>query len=233
MSKVQRLRVTFACHEPQRYLTHLDLMRTWERVLRRAAVPVAYSEGFSPRPRIALAAPLAVGVTSEAEILDIFLSERIPLPAFQEAVSPQLPRGLCLLHVEEAPVGQPSLQSRLRWAEYEVDVQDPRSLPALQQAARDLLERETLPWEHARDDKVRHYDLRALIFEARVAPLGDGRARLCLRLRADERGAGRPEQVAAALGVAAPPLRIHRTRLGIEPRSLARAAYRAAGRPVD
>ena len=58
--KVQRLRVTFTRGEQVKYITHLDLMRFWERALRRAEIPVAYSEGFSPHPQLALAAPLAV-----------------------------------------------------------------------------------------------------------------------------------------------------------------------------
>ena len=58
-----------------KYITHLDMMRFWERALRRADVPLAYSEGFSPHAQISLAAPLAVGTTSEAELMDVFLAE--------------------------------------------------------------------------------------------------------------------------------------------------------------
>lgn len=55
--KVQRLRITFARGDEMKYITHLDMMRFWERALRRAGLPVAYSEGFSPHPQIAIAAP--------------------------------------------------------------------------------------------------------------------------------------------------------------------------------
>ena len=66
---MHRLRLKFSRGEKLKYLSHLDLMRLWERALRRAGLPAAYSEGFSPHPRISLASPLAVGVTSRAELM--------------------------------------------------------------------------------------------------------------------------------------------------------------------
>jgi len=71
---MQRLRIKFSRGEEIKYISHLDLMRCWERALKRADVPLMYSEGFSPHPRISLAAPLALGVTSEAELMDITVS---------------------------------------------------------------------------------------------------------------------------------------------------------------
>ena len=123
----QRLRLTFACEGPLRYISHLDLMRTWERVLQRAGLPVTQSQGFTRRPRIALAAPLAVGGTSECEQLDLLLDELVPLNELAAAVRAQLPSGMRLLEVEPLPSGMPSLQSLLRAAEYLVDVPDPRT----------------------------------------------------------------------------------------------------------
>ena len=231
--KVQRLRVTFARDEEQKYITHLDLMRAWERVLERARVPVALSEGFSPRPRIALAAPLAVGVTSDCEVLDVFLSERMPLAQFIVDIQAQLPNGIRLIDVTETPLGMPSLQSLLQAAVYVVEVTDPRPIEQLQRALDEVLARDELPWEHRRGDDVRRYDLRALIFDIRVCRSPQGTAQLTMRLRADEQGSGRPEQVTAALGITERPLRIHRSRLEIQQPSLALAAHRAAGRLAD
>ena len=56
----QRIRVTFGKGQQLKYISHLDLARTWERVFRRARLPVAYSQGFNPRPRFQLAAALPV-----------------------------------------------------------------------------------------------------------------------------------------------------------------------------
>ena len=231
--KVQRVTVTFARDDAQKYITHLDLMRAWERILKRAGLPVAHSQGFSPRPRIALAAPLAVGVTSDCELLDILLEERRTLDELANAIDPQLPAGLRLVGLRETPLGLASLQSLLRAAEYTVDVEDPRPIEELHAAVAELLAKDDLPWEHQRGDEVRRYDLRALIFDLSAHGLEPGRAQILMRLRADAQGSGRPEQVTAALGIAAAPLRIHRTRLDVEQPEIARAAHRAAGRVAD
>ncbi len=87
--RVQRLYLTYACDDAVKYISHLDLMRVWERVLRRAGVPVVYSEGFSPHPRIAMAAPLAVGVSSEAERIDIVLHTRVRIDEVESAIRDQ------------------------------------------------------------------------------------------------------------------------------------------------
>lgn len=231
--KVQRVTITFARDDAQKYITHLDLMRAWERILKRAALPVAHSEGFSPRPRIALAAPLAVGVTSECELLDLLFEQRCTLAEISSAIEPQLTAGLRLVRLDETPLGLASLQSLLRAVEYVVDVEEPRPIEELQAAAAALLAADELPWEHQRGDETRRYDLRALVFDLSAHALEPGRAQITMRLRADAQGSGRPEQVTAALGVVASPLRIHRRRLEIERPEIARAAHRATGRLAD
>ena len=69
-----RLRVTFAKTEPMRFTSHLDLYRAWERMLRRAGFPLVFSQGYNPRPRLQLATPLPLGITSRFEIIDFWLS---------------------------------------------------------------------------------------------------------------------------------------------------------------
>ena len=98
---MQRLRITFSRSEELKYITHLDLMRLWQRVLRRANIPLVYSQGFSPHPRISLGAPLAIGVTSSSELMDIFLERRLSPHFFIKSVKEQLPGGIDILEVEE------------------------------------------------------------------------------------------------------------------------------------
>ena len=73
----QRLRVTFGKTGPLKYTSNLDTAKIWERVLRRADLPILYTKGFNMRPRISLAMPLPLGISSECEILEISLRERI------------------------------------------------------------------------------------------------------------------------------------------------------------
>jgi radical SAM-linked protein len=227
--KVQRLRVTFARGEDLKYITHLDLMRSWERALRRAALPVAYSEGFSPHAQLALAAPLPVGTTGDAELMDVFLAERIAPKTFIEEASKQLSAALTISSVEEVGMALPALQADVRFAEYEVDLAPEASAEGARAAAESFLAAETMPWEHKRDEEVRSYDIRAQVERIDVAPAAGGSFRLLMRLKNDNTGSGRPEQVVAALGLGAP-ARIHRTKLVLAGTSPSREAWRKAGR---
>ena len=224
--KAQRLRVTFTRGEDVKYISHLDLMRFWERALRRANVPVSYSEGFSPHAQISLAAPLPVGTTSDAELMDIFLSEPMPPRDLIAVVTPQLPPPIAIRSVEEVGVALPALQADVRFAEYEVDV--PATADAATAVA-NFLAAATVPWEHKREDEVRSYDIRAQVEQIDVARVDDATIRLRMRLKNDNAGSGRPEQVVAALGFGAP-FRIHRTALVLAGGSPAREAWRKRGR---
>jgi radical SAM-linked protein len=211
--RMQRLRLTFSRGEEIKYISHLDLMRCWERALRRAEVPLAYSEGFTPHPRISLAAPLPLGVTSEAELMDISLQKTLSPYSLIQSLRKQLPPGIDILEVQQIPLMTPSLQSQVRYAEYRVVVKASKSVGEMQTAITSLLEAERLPWQHMRDTGPRHYDLRALIKHIWLVS-GDGSTfTLGMRLRCDPQGTGRPEQVSQALGLAEYPDSIHRTKL--------------------
>ena len=228
--KVQRLRVTFTRGEEMKYITHLDMMRFWERAIRRAGIPIAYSEGFTPHAQIQLAAPLPVGTTSDAELMDVFLAEAMTPRAFTDKLTGELPPAVRITHVEQAGLTLPSLQAETRFAEYDVDVAVPVGLDVAAAVAA-FLAATRVPWEHKREDETKSYDIRALVSEIVVGgPLeSDDGVRLRMRLRNDSTGSGRPEQVAAALGLP-PPLRIHRTKITLAGTSPARDAWRKRGR---
>jgi len=210
---MQRLRLRFGRGEELKFLSHLDLMRLWERALRRAGLPLAYSEGFTPHPRIALAAPLSVGVTSEAELMDVFLSRWIAPDSFVAQAKKQLPQGLDLPEAWPVGLNIPSLQSQVRFAEYKVEVDTEKARQEVESAVRSLLSAEELPWHHFRDTGARHYDLRALVDNLWLIDCRDSLCVLGMRLRCDAKGSGRPEQVAKALGFSQRPKFIHRTKL--------------------
>jgi len=210
---MHRLRLKFSRGEQLKFLSHLDLMRLWERAFRRAGMELAYSEGFSPHPRISLAAPLAVGITSVAELMDVFLSGRITDGLFVQKVSPQLPDGIGIMQILPVNIEAPSLQSRLRFAEYSVDMKTDKDGPDIESGVAALLARETLPWHHTRDTGERFYDLRPLINGLWLAGKKDDSCSIGMRLRCDASGSGRPEQVAKALGFSTLPQSIQRTML--------------------
>lgn len=211
--RMQRLRLKFSRGEEIKYISHLDLMRCWERALRRAEVPLAYSEGFTPHPRISLAAPLPIGVTSEAELMDISLQKPLSPYFLIQSLRKQLPPGIDILEVEQILLMIPSLQSQLRYAEYRVVVKASKSVGEMQTAITSLLQAERLPWQHMRDTGPRYYDLRALIKHIWLVSGHDSTFTLGMRLRCDPQGTGRPEQVSQALGLTEYPDSIHRTKL--------------------
>ncbi len=210
---MQRLRIRFRRGEEIKFISHLDIMRLWQRALNRAGISLAYSEGFSPHPRMSLAVPLAVGVTSEVELMDIVLSTWASPHSFTAAVANQLPAGIQILQVYQIPPTAPSLQSQASCAEYEVGLQDERELKDIETAITSLLSLKQLPWQHQRDTGPRSYDLRALIDNLWLIDWRSGSGTLGMRLRCDSTGSGRPEQVAAALGFTQYPRSIHRTKL--------------------
>jgi radical SAM-linked protein len=210
---MQRLRLKFSRGEELKFLSHLDLMRLWERALRRAGLPLAYSEGFTPHPQIALAAPLSVGVTSQAELMDVFLSRWLPPQSFIAQIEKQLPQGIELLEVWPVGPKAPSLQSQIRFIEYKVEVEAEQGHEEVELALQSFLSAKELPWHHFRDTGARYYDLRALVDSLWLIDYHDSVCILGMRLRCDEKGAGRPEQVTKALGFSRHPESIHRTNL--------------------
>jgi radical SAM-linked protein len=228
----QRLRVTFSRGEAVKEMTHLDLMRFWELALRQAGVPLAYSEGSRRTPRLSLAAPLPVGVTSSCDLMDVFLAERVAPSDFVGALSKQTVAGVEVVAAWEVGVALPSLQSLVRWAEYEVEVGLSGRSPAQVEAAiEEFLAADSLPWQHAREKRVRHYDLRPLVLGLWLEGADGDACRLGMRLKTNQKGAGRCEQVSAALGFPEAPSRIHRRRLYVDETSPSSQAYRRLGQP--
>lgn len=209
-----RLRIRFARDEALAFVSHLDLMRFWERAMRRAGLPLSYSQGYTPHPRLSMAAPLALGVTSEAELMDVFLSRRLSAQGFAAALRLQLPTGIRLLEAGAIPHDIPSLQSLVRFAEYLVTADPSAEGPQdIAGAIDNFLARRTFLWQHSRDTGVRSYDLRVLVCALSLERRTEGSVTLRMMLRCDPGGAGRPEQVLAALGFPRPPMSVHRTKL--------------------
>jgi len=210
---MQRLRVRFSRREEVKFISHLDIMRLWQRALRRAGIALAYSQGFNPHPRISLAAPLAVGIASEAELMDIFCTKWVSPHFFITAVSQQLPPGIKILQVYPISLTMPSLQSQVRYAEYKVEVETEKGQRDIESALISLLSVKHLPWQHQRDTGPRSYDLRALIDDLWLIDSYPSYCTIGMRLRCDNSGSGRPEQVTAAVGFTHHPQSIHRTKL--------------------
>ncbi|MFC2034817.1 TIGR03936 family radical SAM-associated protein [Chloroflexota bacterium] len=210
---MQRLRIRFCRGQEIKFISHLDIMRLWGRAFRRAQISLAYSVGFNPHPRMSLAAPLPVGVTSDAELMDVFVAELVSPHWFATAVSRQLPLGIKILGVYQIALTTSSLQSQVRYVEYRVEVETEKGSRDVESAISTLLSAEHMSWHHQRDTGRRSYDLRALIDSLWLIDWCQLYYTMGMRLRCDSGGSGRPEQVALALGFTNYPQSIHRTRI--------------------
>jgi len=166
---LQRVRITFVKGPEIRYTSHLDLARIWERVFRRARLPLAYSQGFNPRPKMQLASALPLGFTSRCEVLDVFLQQPIEPDEFVERLSDQLPAGLTVLAVNEVEPGGPALQSQLRYVEYRVTISANVARAEVVARMAELLAADSLP----RERRGKSYDLRPLIDRLWIEGQGD------------------------------------------------------------
>jgi radical SAM-linked protein len=198
----QRWRLVFARGEEARFLSHLDAAHAWERSLRRGEVPVAASEGFTPRPRFIFAAPLPLGMLAEHDLADLFLAERLSRPELRELLIAGLPRGYRLLDLYDVWVGAPAVATQLAAADYRLTLLGVDA-DRLGDAVRQLLAADELRREKRREKKTTAYDLRPLVLDLRAQPAdeaGLAAAGLWMRLRhSQDRGSGRAEEVVAAL----------------------------------
>lgn len=191
-----------------RYTSHLDLHRAWERTIRRANLPLAYTQGFRPHPRINLASALPLGFTSQDEVVDIWLEDALPLADIETALNGSLPPGMQICSVDTVSDRDPTLQTQLLAAEYLITLLEP--LPELETRLQAICRSDRLP----RQRRGKAYDLRPLLLELRqFADDEDGQQRLLAVLAAQEGATGRPEEVILVLGGDPTLARVQRTRL--------------------
>ena len=191
MSEVKQFfRLRFSKEADLRFISHHDLMRLFERALRRARLPVAMSQGFNPRPRISLPASLSVGISGHSEVLDFELAEWVRPDEVRRRFAAQLPDGIELKSVQNLP-SKPD--RRPRQHSYRIPLLEAH--PVTEESVRELLAAERLPVRRRRKDKVKELDIRPFIERIRCE---DGAVRLLLRMT--EQGTARPEEVLQALG---------------------------------
>lgn len=213
---VQRIRLTFSKADEVKYISHLAVMRAWERIVRRADLPVAYSHGFNPRPKLAFASALPVGYTGRAEVLDVELWRRVELRAILKQLAPQLPQGFTVGAIQEMPLRAPSAQSQLGYAVYGVSLDARLPAGVLREAVDHLLSAAELPRQRTVKGKVRRYDLRPLVHEVWYHSSSGEQHVVGMVLANSSRGAGRVDEVAAELGMLEDLRAVDRTHLLFE-----------------
>ena len=154
-----RVRITFSKQGALRYTGHLDLHRLWERALRRADLPISYSQGFHPQPKISLAAALPLGFASRAEVVDVRLNDEIPVEDISARLKDSLPVDIKIVGIESVDERAPALQTQVLSAAYEVHLTEPIDGAALTRKVETLMMSESV----MRERRGKTYDLRPLI----------------------------------------------------------------------
>jgi radical SAM-linked protein len=175
---VQRLRIRYAKRGRLRFTSHRDFSRAFERAVFRARIPMAYSSGFNPHPRISYAGAAPTGSASEAEYLEIALAEVVDPGAVRAELDDALPEGLDLLEVVESPGG--SLADRLVASRWRIDLPTPQA--AATAAVDAFLAADEVLVERMTKKGMREFDTRAAVVSLVVAAR-DGGSALDLVLR--------------------------------------------------
>lgn len=165
-----RLAVKFTKEAPVRFVSHLDVLRLFQRAFRRAKLPLAYSMGFNPHPLVSFAAALSVGYTSLGEYLDLVLTEDMPIEEFKRRVSAVLPEGIRITEVFDLGDSRKSLTSAMRTADYKVKAVFGRSLSReeLDTAAEELLSREIVVMKKTKGG-IKPTDIRPMVVSLAVS----------------------------------------------------------------
>lgn len=212
----------FTKEEPVRWLGHLDILRTFERAIRRSGLPIAFSGGFNPRERLSFASALGVGVTGAEERVALELTELIPPQEVQERLNAVLPPGIRIIRCFPVSEEQQErhLFGELDRADYEVvcSTPEPITLETIERAIAHLLAQPQVTIAREREGKSRTVDIRPYLHTLQLKPesFQNNQFVLIMRLGMGETGNVRPNEVVEALDQQVPGLkarRIHRLRL--------------------
>ena len=209
LSKNVRLR--FSVGEPGRFISHLDVLRLMSRAVRRAGLPIAYSQGFSPTPRLAFASSLPVGVTSAAEYVDLQLNTPVEWEQVKNRLNDVLPDGFRILAGAALPEKYPPLMSLITTARYQIKVLG--EAPDLEKKTADLTASGQILASVKRKNKEEQVDVRGLIDSLAYDPL---QRLIELQCASGVQANLRPMDLLPLLGLELRDVLIHRTDLLIK-----------------
>lgn len=206
---------------PARYTAHLDLMRVLERAMRRAELPVAFSEGFNPHPKMSIAAPLPVGTEGLAELAEVELNRPVEPAELTRRLNDNLPEGLEVRESMVIPGNAPALMAALDRATYIVNLDTGDISGGItDRALRDFMALDRVEvTRRGKDGREKTRDIRPGILKMDLLPGGDREVTLRLELKTGSAMNVRPAEVLAALfaraGINADPADALVTRTGL------------------
>lgn len=199
------LRGKFIKNGEMKYISHLDLVRLFHRVLRRAGIDIAYSQGFNPHPIISFATALSLGVESTGEYFDLKLNEEMPIGEFKEKVNEHMPKGIQIIEAIYINDKEDSLMSMVEYSDYRIDLEFSQhgiNLEQLKEAIRGFLDQETIMITRKKKKKRRQrrqeykeVDVKPLIHRFTVEKTQGKMAELNALLTTGSKGNLKPEDL--------------------------------------
>jgi radical SAM-linked protein len=190
----------FQKEEKVKHISHLDLVRTMQRSIRRAGIPVSFSQGFNPHPIISFASALAVGVTSQGEYMDMTLGKDMDIGELIQSLNQALPEGIRILEGKKVSASLPSLMSVIEKADYIVKFTITDNFTWDTDAwVKAFMEKESIPVEKKGKRGIRQVDIRPHIDYLKATVLEGNTVALRMRISSGSKANIKPEQVVEAL----------------------------------
>ena len=213
-----RHRITFATEKTIAFVSVLELTTIWERSLRRARIPLRYSQGFNPRPKMNFAAPLPVGCGSMADLLDIWLEKTFDPGEISIALKNRTPVNLQVINITPVNTTEPTLAERLESAEYIVWLEGLDRQELTDKIEQLLATDSVLRPRRGRKYRGKTYDLRPLILDLSItSDTQHSWIKIWMHLKARPGATGRPDEVLKAMELADCLRRCSRSRLILAP----------------
>jgi radical SAM-linked protein len=196
--------VKYCKGESVRFISHLDTARAFRRALSRAEIPVAYSQGFSPHPKISLGVPLALGHLSDAEYADVTVAKPIAPQQLMERLNAVLPKGLQVLWAGKVAPGAPNVSAAITQVEYRIMLQwealsDPgQGEQMFRHALEGFRKAEQLVVERERKGKIQRFDVKEHVPVLKLK-YGSHGIEVIMSISVKESGFPKPEEVLAAV----------------------------------
>jgi radical SAM-linked protein len=194
-------RIEFSKGAEVRFLSHLELMRAFERAIRRAELPIAFSEGFNPHPKMSFSSALAVGVTCDKEYLDLELQQELNAQEVMERLNQSLPPGFKVRRCILLQKKERALMAMVAEASYKVKVSllSPVTKEVIDEAVDRLLAKESLIIEKKAKKGSKLKEIRPGIFALKCVEANNEWAEFIFTVQAGSEGNIRPEEVLKAL----------------------------------
>lgn len=193
-----KLRIKFEKADPVKYISHLDMMRTFERAFRRAKLPLAYSEGFTPHPRLTFSPALSVGVTSSSEYMDAEFYEDIPAQEVLNRLNSSLPKGLKILKTGSSD-GKYAL-SEINAALYTVTISGNFIKEDIVRAADELMKQKEIIVEKVSKKGIKKVNIAPLIYSIEVLSNNADEILLVMKMAIGQGGGVSPDLIVKELG---------------------------------